>query len=256
MAGERLVADLERRLADDWRDLEAILTALPAIEVVDSRYADWTKVGVLSVKGGRYITHMRKLVDVEKPLANSVTEAEAMVEAAEKAARHGVRAMVGFTYRRVPAIALARRLVAEGRIGDVRHVRAQYLQDWITDPEAPLSWRLDKSKAGSGSLGDIGAHIIDLTQYITGERITGPGHHSVILAPDGVHVASAGGVWSALVYGFGGFRDHGGRFSFDPRLPEDWTAIGFRLTIEGTAVAMMVASSAISAGAAITAQMM
>jgi predicted dehydrogenase len=80
--------------------------------------------------------------------------------------------MVGFTYRRVPAIALARRLVQEGRIGEIRHVRAQYLQDWIADAEAPLSWRLDKSKAGSGSLGDIGAHIIDLTQHITGQRIT------------------------------------------------------------------------------------
>ena len=79
--------------------------------------------------------------------------------------------MVGFTYRRVPAIALARRLVAEGRIGEIRHVRAQYLQDWIADPEAPLSWRLDKDKAGSGALGDIGAHIIDLTQFITGDRI-------------------------------------------------------------------------------------
>ena len=80
--------------------------------------------------------------------------------------------MVGFTYRRVPAIALARQLVAEGRIGEIRHVRAQYLQDWIADPEAPLSWRLDKDKAGSGALGDIGAHIVDLTQYITGDRIT------------------------------------------------------------------------------------
>jgi predicted dehydrogenase len=79
--------------------------------------------------------------------------------------------MVGFTYRRVPAIALARRLAAEGRIGEIRHVRAQYLQDWIADPEAPLTWRLEKDKAGSGALGDIGAHIIDLTQFITGDRI-------------------------------------------------------------------------------------
>src|SRR4029450_8149204 len=78
----------------------------------------------------------------------------------------------GFTYRRVPAIALARQLVAEGRIGEGRHVRAQSLQDWIADPEAPLSWRLDKSKAGSGALGDIGAHIIDLTQHITGLSIS------------------------------------------------------------------------------------
>jgi predicted dehydrogenase len=112
-----------------------------------------------------------KHVLCEKPLANTVEEAEAMVAAAERAAARGVRAMVGFTYRRVPAIALAQRLVAEGRIGDIRHVRAQYLQDWIADAEAPLSWRLDKEKAGSGALGDIGAHIIDLTQFITGDRL-------------------------------------------------------------------------------------
>ena len=94
-----------------------------------------------------------------------------MAAAAERARAHGVRAMVGFTYRRVPAIALARRLVAEGRVGEVRHVRAQYLQDWIVDPEAPLSWRLDKAQAGSGALGDIGAHVIDLTQHIVDDRI-------------------------------------------------------------------------------------
>src|SRR5690606_33864436 len=107
----------------------------------------------------------------EKPLANTVAEAEAMADAAAKAAANGVRSMVGFTYRRVPAIALARQLVAEGRLGRIHHVRAQYLQDWIVDPEAPLSWRLQKAKAGSGALGDIGAHIIDLTQFITGDRI-------------------------------------------------------------------------------------
>ena len=94
-----------------------------------------------------------------------------MTRAAETAAARGVRAMVGFTYRRVPAIALARQIVAEGRLGEVRHVRAQYLQDWIADPEAPMSWRLDRDKAGSGALGDIGAHIIDLAQHITGDHI-------------------------------------------------------------------------------------
>ena len=114
-----------------------------------------------------------KHVLVEKPMANSVVEAEAMVAAAETAAAGGVLSMVGFTYRRVPAIALARRLVAEGRIGQVRQVRAQYLQDWIADENAPLSWRLDKARAGSGSLGDIGAHIIDLAQFVTGDLISG-----------------------------------------------------------------------------------
>jgi predicted dehydrogenase len=112
-----------------------------------------------------------KHVLCEKPLANSVAEAEEMTRAAEAAAERGVRAMVGFTYRRVPAVALARKMVADGRLGDIRHVRAQYLQDWIADPQAPMSWRLDRDKAGSGALGDIGAHIIDLTQHITGDAI-------------------------------------------------------------------------------------
>ncbi|WP_243056591.1 Gfo/Idh/MocA family protein [Nocardioides sp. SR21] len=112
-----------------------------------------------------------KHVLCEKPLANTVAEAEQMTHAAADARSRGVLTMVGFTYRRVPAIGLARQLVADGRIGDIRHVRAQYLQDWIADPDAPLSWRLDKEKAGSGALGDIGAHVIDLTQFITGDRI-------------------------------------------------------------------------------------
>jgi predicted dehydrogenase len=121
-------------------------------------------IAVAALEAGKHVL-------CEKPLANSVAEAEEMVAAAARAAGRGVRAMVGFTYRRVPAIALARRLVEQGRIGEVRHVRAQYLQDWIADPEAPLSWRLDKERAGSGALGDIGAHIVDLTQFITGDRI-------------------------------------------------------------------------------------
>jgi predicted dehydrogenase len=112
-----------------------------------------------------------KHVLCEKPLANSVAEAEAMAEAAERAAAHGIRSMVGFTYRRVPAIALARQLVEQGRVGEIRHVRAQYLQDWLVDPQAPMSWRLEKDKAGSGALGDIGAHVVDLTQHITGQDI-------------------------------------------------------------------------------------
>ena len=124
------------------------------------------EIAIAALQAGKHVL-------CEKPLANSVEEAEAMVAAADSAREHGVRAMVGFTYRRVPAIALARQLVADGRIGDVRHVRAAYLQDWITDPQAPLSWRLQKERAGSGALGDIGAHVVDLAQHITGERITG-----------------------------------------------------------------------------------
>ena len=124
------------------------------------------EIAIAALEAGKHVL-------CEKPLANTVAEAEAMVAAAERAAERGVRSMVGFTYRRVPAIALARQLVAQGRIGQVRHVRAQYLQDWLTDPESPLTWRLQADKAGSGALGDIGAHIIDLTQHITGQVLTG-----------------------------------------------------------------------------------
>ncbi|MGY1834478.1 Gfo/Idh/MocA family protein [Blastococcus sp. SYSU DS0510] len=124
------------------------------------------EIAIAALEAGKHVL-------CEKPLANTVAEAEAMAEAAAKAATRGVRSMVGFTYRRVPAIGLARKLVADGRIGEVRHVRAQYLQDWIADPSAPMSWRLEKDKAGSGALGDIGAHVVDLTQYITGQTLTG-----------------------------------------------------------------------------------
>jgi len=124
------------------------------------------EIAVAALDAGKHVL-------CEKPLANSVAEAEVMAAAAERARARGVRAMVGFTYRRVPAIGLARRLIAEGRLGEIRHVRAQYLQDWLADDGVPLSWRLQKERAGSGALGDIGAHVIDLTQFITGDRIVG-----------------------------------------------------------------------------------
>ncbi len=124
------------------------------------------EIAIAALEAGKHVL-------CEKPLANSVEEATAMVDAAEAAEANGVRSMVGFNYRRVPAIALARKLVADGRLGTVRHVRAQYLQDWIVDPSFPLVWRLQKDKAGSGALGDIGAHIIDLAQYVAGSAITG-----------------------------------------------------------------------------------
>ena len=112
-----------------------------------------------------------KLVLCEKPLANTLAEAEAMKAAADAAYPRGARAMVGFNYRRVPALALARRLVEQGRIGPLRHVRAVYLQDWLADPEAPMTWRMRAERAGSGALGDLGAHVVDLARYLTGDEI-------------------------------------------------------------------------------------
>ena len=154
-----------------WRSYETDWKALLArddVQLVDICTPGDThaEIATAALRAGKHVL-------CEKPLANTVAEAEAMTEAAATAREQGVRSLVGFTYRRVPAIQLARQLVAEDRIGTIRHVRAQYLQDWITDPEAPLSWRLQKEKAGYGALGDIGSHIIDLTEYITGESITG-----------------------------------------------------------------------------------
>lgn len=114
-----------------------------------------------------------KHVLCEKPLANTVEEAAAMTAAAEEAEQRGQLAMVGFNYRRLPATALARSMVAEGRLGSLRHVRVTYLQDWLVDPEFPLTWRLRKETAGSGALGDLGAHIVDLAQYLVGEPLAG-----------------------------------------------------------------------------------
>ncbi|MFA1544731.1 Gfo/Idh/MocA family protein [Actinomadura chokoriensis] len=124
------------------------------------------EIAVAALDAGKHVL-------CEKPLANSVAEAEAMAAAADRARERGVRSMVGFNYRRVPAVTLARRLVNEGRIGAVRHIRAQYLQDWLADPAAPFTWRMDRDRAGSGSLGDIGAHIIDTAQFITGQSLVG-----------------------------------------------------------------------------------
>ncbi|KQV75855.1 dehydrogenase [Aeromicrobium sp. Root344] len=165
---EDAAGDVARRFGwesveTDWR---ALLTR-DDIDVIDICTPGNThaEIAIAALGAGKHVL-------CEKPLANTVEEAEAMAAAATEAAKHDVRAMVGFTYRRTPAVAFARQLVASGRIGSIRHVRGQYLQDWLADENAPLSWRLDKSLAGSGALGDIGAHIIDMAQYVTGSSIT------------------------------------------------------------------------------------
>lgn len=148
--------------SDDWRaaierdDIDIVDIVTPG----DSH----AEIAIAALEAGKHVL-------CEKPLANTVEEAEAMAAAAEKAFARGVVAMVGFTYRRVPAVGLARQLVAEGRLGKVQQVRAAYLQDWLADPEAPLTWRMKKESAGSGALGDIGAHAIDLSEYVTGMKL-------------------------------------------------------------------------------------
>ncbi|MFD5714020.1 Gfo/Idh/MocA family protein [Streptomyces pharetrae] len=148
----------------DWR----ALIARDDVDLVDicTPGDSHAEIALAALAAGKHVL-------CEKPLANTVEEAEAMARAADAAYERGRLAMVGFNYRRVPATALARRMVAEGRLGTLRHVRVSYLQDWLVDPAFPLTWRLRKELAGSGSLGDLGAHIVDLAQYLAGEPLAG-----------------------------------------------------------------------------------
>ncbi|GAA2026274.1 Gfo/Idh/MocA family oxidoreductase [Agromyces tropicus] len=148
--------------ATDWREV----VARDDIDIVDivTPGGSHAEIAIAALEAGKH-------VPCEKPLANSVEDAGAMADAAARASAHGVRALVGFTYRRVPAVTLLRDLIAEGRIGRVQQVRAAYRQDWLVDPAMPLAWRLQKEHAGSGALGDIGAHLIDMTRFVTGQSI-------------------------------------------------------------------------------------
>ena len=148
----------------DWR----ALVARDDVQLVDvcTPGDSHAEIAIAALEAGKHVL-------CEKPLANSVAEAETMVAAAERARVRGQLAMVGFNYRRVPALAYARRLIAEGRLGALRHVRVTYLQDWLVDPDFPLTWRLRREHAGSGALGDLGAHIVDLAQYLAGELLVG-----------------------------------------------------------------------------------
>ena len=148
--------------ATDWREV----IARDDIDIIDvcapgNMHAE---IAIAALEAGKHVI-------VEKPIANSVEEAERMLAAAEAATARGQHAIVNFNYRRVPAIEVARQLVAEGRIGPIRHVRAAYLQDWLNDPSSPMSWRLRRETAGSGALGDLGSHIADLIQHVTGESL-------------------------------------------------------------------------------------
>ncbi|GEP33951.1 dehydrogenase [Nocardioides szechwanensis] len=145
--------------ATDWADV----VGRDDIDIVDicapgHLHAD---IALAALAAGKHVL-------VEKPLANSVAESEAMVAAAATATG---RSMIGFNYRRVPALALARQVIAEGRIGTVRQVRAAYLQDWLSNATAPMTWRLRREQAGSGALGDLGSHVVDQLHHLLGEQV-------------------------------------------------------------------------------------
>jgi predicted dehydrogenase len=153
-----------QQVATNWqavlerRDIDVVDICTPS----DSH----AEIAVAALEAGKHVL-------CEKPLANTTEEASRMAEAAERASRNGARSMVGFNYRRVPAIAQARAWVAAGRLGTIYHVRAAYLQDWAANPQGPLVWRLRRERAGSGALGDLGSHVVDLAEFLLDDRLMG-----------------------------------------------------------------------------------
>jgi predicted dehydrogenase len=149
----------------DWENAETdwrCIIADPRIDIVDicTPNESHCEIAVAAAKAGKAIL-------CEKPLARNVDEAEEMAQAVKKAR---VVNMICHNYRRVPAIALAKQMIERGEIGDrIFHFRARYAQDWIVDPNFPLVWRLQSDPAGSGALGDIFSHIVDLARYLVGE---------------------------------------------------------------------------------------
>jgi predicted dehydrogenase len=141
----------------DWR----AVVKRPDIDLVDisTTGSAHCEMALAAAAAGKHIV-------CEKPLANTLAEAERMLAAVEKAK---VRHLVMHNYRRVPAVALAKKLIAEGKLGRIFHFRARYLQDWAMSPDLHLVWRFSAKEAGSGALGDLGAHIIDLGRYLVGE---------------------------------------------------------------------------------------
>ncbi|MES3162288.1 MAG: Gfo/Idh/MocA family oxidoreductase [Halorubrum sp.] len=159
---EGALADAADRLgfthtATDWRDV---------VDDVDVFY----NLGPNHVHPEPSIAALEAGVPVlcEKPLAPTLTEAATMRDAAAAA---DVTTGCAFNYRFVPAIRYARELIADGELGEIRQVRGRYLQDWLADADAPWAWRMDADLAGSGALGDLGAHTIDLFQYLVGDAV-------------------------------------------------------------------------------------
>ncbi|MCC7492591.1 MAG: Gfo/Idh/MocA family oxidoreductase [Fimbriimonadaceae bacterium] len=143
--------------ATDWREVIA-RDDIDLIDICTPSGPSHTEIALAAAQAGKHIF-------CEKPLAASLDDARAMLSAVQAA---GVTHMVNFNYRRCPAVALAKKMIEAGELGEIYHWRSVYLQDWIIDPDFPLVWRLDKSIAGSGPLGDLAAHSIDLAHHLVG----------------------------------------------------------------------------------------
>ena len=152
--------------ATDWREV----VANPEIDVIDINTPNdsHAEIAIAAARAGKHIL-------CEKPLAMNVKECRQMLQAVKKAK---VVHMICHNYRRIPAIAQAKKMIDEGALGQIRHYHARYAQSWLVDPKAPRLWRMQKQYAGSGAHGDINAHIIDLARYLVGEfdEITGQMH--------------------------------------------------------------------------------
>lgn len=142
------------------RDYKALI-ARDDVDLIDICTSNVTHmpIAVAAAKAGKHII-------CEKPLCMNADEARRMLDAARDA---GVVHMTAFNYRRVPALALAKKLIEEGEIGKVHHFNAVYYQDWLVDPQFPMVWRHDIEEAGSGAHGDMNAHTVDLARYLVGE---------------------------------------------------------------------------------------
>lgn len=143
----------------DWRHV----IEDPTIDIVDISVPNdlHAEIAIAAAAAGKHII-------CEKPLARTSAEAKQMLDAVEKA---GVIHMVAFNYRRTPAVVLAKKLIDEGAIGSILNFRGTYLQDWSADPNGPLSWRFQRAVAGSGALGDIGTHVLDMARYLVSEIV-------------------------------------------------------------------------------------
>jgi predicted dehydrogenase len=159
------------------------------IDIVDICTANdmHMEIALAAIKAGKHVF-------CEKPLAMNLQQATRMAQAAVNA---GVKHMVNFNYRALPAICLAKQMIDEGLIGHIYHWRGMYLQDWIMDPAFPLVWRLDKSAAGSGSHGDLNAHIIDMATWLVGDIAEVSAFTETFIKQRPLQAATTGGLSAA-----------------------------------------------------------